>query len=166
MRIIAVVLCLFAFQSFSYYQELYDLDWVDAKNKTHKLTGKDFKRKVTILKFFQSWCPGCHSYGLPLFKEISDHYEGSSKVNTFAVQTVFEGFSTNTKGKLSRTRKKYKLTSLMAQDDGGGKGSTLIRVTQARGTPWFVILNKKGDMVFSGYRLSLEKVKKIVQKFK
>ena len=45
-------------------------DWIDDNgNKTEPIKLADFKGKLKILYCFQSWCPGCHSKGLPDLKK-------------------------------------------------------------------------------------------------
>ena len=45
-------------------------NWINSKgNKTEEIKLSDFKGKFKILYCFQSWCPGCHSKGLPDLKK-------------------------------------------------------------------------------------------------
>ena len=44
--------------------------WVDANgNKIEQIKLTDFKGKFKVLYCFQSWCPGCHSRGLPALQK-------------------------------------------------------------------------------------------------
>ena len=44
--------------------------WIDKNgNKTAAIKLVDFKSKFKIVYCFQSWCPGCHSKGLPDLKK-------------------------------------------------------------------------------------------------
>lgn len=71
--------------------------WINlpAGKKTIRLA--DYRGKVVYLYCFQSWCPGCHSHGFPLLSKMVSHYQGQDDVVFLAVQTVFEGFRTNTR---------------------------------------------------------------------
>lgn len=55
-----------------------------------------WKGKVVYLYFFQSWCPGCHSSGFPTLQALKEEFGENEEVEFAAVQTVFEGFLTNT----------------------------------------------------------------------
>ena len=73
------------------------VQWIDlAQNNAPEIT----KGKVTYLFFFQSWCPGCHSHGFPTLKKLEAEFRDD--VNFIAVQTVFEGFRTNTPQRAAR----------------------------------------------------------------
>ena len=52
----------------------------------------DFEGKFKVIYCFQSWCPGCHSAGLPNLKKMVNALQDNDKVAFLAVQTVFEGF--------------------------------------------------------------------------
>ncbi len=152
--------------AYGHSTELLNLKWYDSKDKVHKLSEKDFSKKITVLKFFKSNCPGCLSFGLPLAKKVSDHYKSDTKVQVLIAQTVFSGFRTNTKSKLKDIRKRFNLDVLMAQDDLGGKGSSLIGKYRAQGTPWFVILDENGKVLLSDYRVSFKGLKNLIDSAK
>ena len=118
---------------------------------------KDYQGKVVYLYCYQSWCPGCHKSGFPALKKISDEFNANDDIAFFVIQTVFEGFTTNTEDKIADTRKKYDLDLPFAHDDGGGKGSALMRDYQTRGTPWHIIIDKQGRVVFCGFHVDPEK---------
>ena len=68
-------------------------NWIDADgNKTDEIKLSDYKGKFKIVYCFQSWCPGCHSKGLPDLKKMVDALKDSDTIKFFAIQTVFEGF--------------------------------------------------------------------------
>jgi thiol-disulfide isomerase/thioredoxin len=51
--------------------EFYVKDWVDENgNTTNQIKLSDFKGKFKVVYCFQSWCPGCHSIGLPNLKKM------------------------------------------------------------------------------------------------
>lgn len=118
---------------------------------------KDYKDKVVYLYCYQSWCPGCHKYGFPALKKISDEFKDNSDIAFFVIQTVFEGFSANTPNKIEQTRKDYKLKVPFAHDDGDGKGATLMRDYRTRGTPWHIIIDKQGRVVFCDFHVDPDK---------
>ena len=118
---------------------------------------KDYKNKVVYLYCYQSWCPGCHKYGFPALKKISEEFKDNDEIVFLVIQTVFEGFGTNTAKKIEQTRKQYKLEIPFAHDDGDGKGSVLMRDYQTRGTPWHIIIDKQGRVVFCDFHVDPDK---------
>jgi len=72
-------------------------NWIDAYgSKTEPIKLSDFKGKFKIIYCFQSWCPGCHSKGLPDLKKMVEALKSNESVAFLAVQTVFEGHDSNT----------------------------------------------------------------------
>jgi thiol-disulfide isomerase/thioredoxin len=106
--------------------------------------------KVNYLFFFQSWCPGCHSHGFPTLVIMKKKFPD---VNFIAVQTVFEGFSTNTKERARADVKSFGLDIPVGHNGTEGKPSPLMRAYRAGGTPWTVIIDKQGIVRFNGFRL-------------
>ena len=84
--------------------------WIGADgNKIEQVKLSDFKGKFKVLYCFQSWCPGCHSRGLPALKNMVDALADNDAVVFLAIQTVFEGFEANTYDKMLETQKQYDL---------------------------------------------------------
>jgi thiol-disulfide isomerase/thioredoxin len=110
--------------------------------------------KVVYLYFFQSWCPGCHSRGFPTLSEMRSAFAGRDDVAFVVVQTVFEGFSTNSAAKGLETMKKFALDIPMGHDPGpNGSGSVLMGRYRSGGTPWTVIIDKAGVVRFNGFHI-------------
>ena len=134
-------------------------DWVDAKgNKTKQLTLADLKGKFKIVYCFQSWCPGCHSKGLPDLKKMVDALEGNENVAFLAIQTVFEGHSSNTYDKMVETQKQYDLKIPFGHDAGAdGKSiSNIMTNYQTGGTPWFIFIDQKDRVVFADFHINAD----------
>ena len=84
--------------------------WIDAEgNVTTPVKLADYDGKFKVLYCFQSWCPGCHSRGLPALQEMTEALKNNDNVVFLAIQTVFEGHHANTYEKLIETQKKYEL---------------------------------------------------------
>jgi len=115
--------------------------------------------KVNYLFFFQSWCPGCHSHGFPTLQKMVKKFPD---VNFIAIQTVFEGFSTNTKERALSDAKLFGLEVPVGHDGATGKPSLLMRRFRSGGTPWTVIIDKQGIVQFNGFRLSIEQGEKVL----
>lgn len=107
--------------------------------------------KVNYLFFFQSWCPGCHSHGFPTLQAM--HEKFLHDVNFIAVQTVFEGFSTNTKERALENVQSFGLDLPVGHDGTAQMPSRLLRKFRGGGTPWTIIIDKQGVVRFNGFRL-------------
>jgi thiol-disulfide isomerase/thioredoxin len=134
-------------------------DWIDANgNKTDQIKLSDFKGKFKIVYCFQSWCPGCHSKGLPDLKKMVDALDGNDNVVFLAVQTVFEGHDENTYEKMVETQKQYELKIPFGHDAGNDRKSRSNIMTnyQIGGTPWFLLIDKHDNVVFSDFHLNVD----------
>lgn len=131
--------------------------WIDAngsKTKPIKLSG--LKGKFKVLYCFQSWCPGCHSKGLPDLQKMVNALEGNDNVKFLAIQTVFEGHDSNTYEKLLETQKRYELKIPFGHDagDDGKSRSNIMTNYKTGGTPWFIFIDKHDNVVFSDFHLN------------
>ncbi len=134
-------------------------DWVDANgNKTNQITLSDFKGKFKVVFCFQSWCPGCHSVGLPSLQKMVEALKGNDKVVFLAIQTVFEGHQENTFAKMLETQKKYALQIPFGHDagDDGQSRSNFMQNYQTGGTPWFVFIDQKDNVIFADFHINVE----------
>ena len=122
-------------------------------------TPKVEKGKVNYLFFFQSWCPGCHSHGFPTLKKMKKEFP---EVNFIAVQTVFEGFSSNTKERALANVETFGLDISVGHDGSYGNPSPLMRRYRSGGTPWTVIIDKNNIVRFNDFRLTPKLGKKIL----
>ena len=132
-------------------------DWIDADGlKTEAIRLSDFKGKFKVVFCFQSWCPGCHSKGLPDLKKLVEALEGQDDIVFLAVQTVFEGHDSNTYEKMVETQKRYDLKIPFGHDPGshGRSGSNLMFNYKTGGTPWFLFIDKNDRVVFSDFHLN------------
>ncbi len=132
-------------------------DWIDASGKkTEAIKLSDFKGKFKIVYCFQSWCPGCHSKGLPDLKKMVDALKSYSNITFLAIQTVFEGHDANTYQKMVETQKKYDLKIPFGHDagDDGKSRSNIMTNYRTGGTPWFIFIDKHDHVVFSDFHLN------------
>ena len=131
--------------------------WIDANgNKTEQVKLSDFAGKFKVVYCFQSWCPGCHSKGLPDLKLMVDALKGNDKVVFLAVQTVFEGHDANTYEKIAETQEKYDLQIPFGHDagDDGKSRSNIMTNYQTGGTPWFIFIDQNNNVVFADFHLN------------
>jgi len=132
-------------------------NWIDAYgSKTEPIKLSDFKGKFKIIYCFQSWCPGCHSKGLPDLKKMVEALKSNESVAFLAVQTVFEGHDSNTFEKMVETQKQYNLMIPFGYDagDDGKSISNIMKNYQTGGTPWFLFIDKHDNVVFSDFHLN------------
>ena len=133
--------------------------WIDAEgNKTEQIKLADFEGKFKVIYCFQSWCPGCHSKGLPDLKKMVEALEGNNKIAFLAVQTVFEGHNENTYDKMVETQKQYDLKIPFGHDagDDGKSRSNIMTNYQTGGTPWFILIDKHNNVVFADFHLNVD----------
>lgn len=134
-------------------------NWIDTNgNATEAIKLSDFKGKFKVVFCFQSWCPGCHSKGLPDLKKMVETLKENENVVFLAVQTVFEGHHENTFEKMVKTQKKYDLKIPFGYDagDDGKSISNIMKNYQTGGTPWFLFIDKHDNVVFSDFHLNPE----------
>jgi len=133
--------------------------WIDANgHTTDQIKLSDFKGQFKVVYCFQHWCPGCHSKGLPDLKKMVDALKGNDTITFVAIQTVFEGFESNTYEKIKETQKKYELEIPFGHDagDDGTSGSNMMANYGTGGTPWFIFIDKHDNVVFSDFHLNPE----------
>lgn len=134
-------------------------DWVDANgNKTEQIKLSDLDGNFKVVYCFQSWCPGCHSIGLPNLQKMVKALEGNDKVAFLAVQTVFEGHEANTYEKMVETQKKYDLNIPFGHDagDDGKSRSNIMTNYKTGGTPWFILIDQNDNVVFADFHLNVD----------
>ena len=131
--------------------------WTDAHgNKTQPIELSDFEGKFKILYCFQSWCPGCHSRGLPALQKMVEALKENETIVFLAIQTVFEGYEVNTYGKMIETQKQYNLKIPFGHDAGDDDKSTsnIMKNYRTGGTPWFIFIDNHDTIVFADFHLN------------
>ncbi|PHS10118.1 MAG: thiol-disulfide isomerase [Kordia sp.] len=134
-------------------------NWINAEGKkTTEIKLSDYKGKFKVVYCFQHWCPGCHSKGLPDLKKMVTALEGNDKVVFLAIQTVFEGHHANTYDKIIETQKKYELKIPFGHDagDDGNSRSNIMTNYKTGGTPWFILIDQKDNIIFADFHLNVE----------
>jgi thiol-disulfide isomerase/thioredoxin len=141
--------------------------WVSLPPGAKAPTPESLKGKVIYLYCFQSWCPGCHSSGFPTLQKVSTHFKDDKAVQCIAIQTVFEGFGTNTSEKALAVAKKYKLTGIPVGHSGSKeKRSAIMSGFKTRGTPWTIIIGKDGIVKYNDFHIKPEAAIKLIDKLK
>ncbi len=127
--------------------------WIDGQGQSMApLKLSDLGDGFKVIFCFQHWCPGCHSHGFPtlqkMVKALSDHGFAFA-----AVQTVFEGADTNTFERLRETQLRYGLNIPFGHDPQIGRSSSLMQDYGTRGTPWFLVIDPMGEILYSDFQL-------------
>jgi len=139
-----------------------DIDyWIDAEGKPSSFSISESKGKWVFLKCFQNWCPGCHSSGFPTLKAFADEFHGHPKVAIAGIQTVFEGFSSNTQDDVRELQLRYKLPNVMGHDPGDPDGmhiSDTMQKYRTGGTPWLILIDPDGVVAFNHFRADSTKL--------
>ena len=132
--------------------------WYNLPAGTERLTLADLEGKVVYLFCFQAWCPGCHSHGFPTLKKVYETFKDDPKVAFLAVQTVFEGFDSNTATRAEETMKRYELPIPLGHDvpRDGARLPSVMRGYRTGGTPWTVIIDPEGIVRFDGFSIRPE----------
>ena len=142
-------------------------NWDGLPDDKQSLDIGDLNGKVVYVYCFQSWCPGCHSHGFPTLKEVQEKFAGAEDVQFVAVQTVFEGFDTNTpeRGK-EVVRDKFGLDIPLGYDGSEDSPSSLMSDYHARGTPWTIIIDKKGIVRANGFEIDADDAIELVEELR
>ena len=97
--------------------------------------------------------------GFPTLKELTEIFKDTDDVVFVGIQTVFEGYSTNTKDKLRKNQLKYELKIPMAHAAGNHQTHdipAIMRNYRSGGTPWTVIIDPSGRVVYNNFHLEVE----------
>ncbi|MFK7966777.1 MAG: peroxiredoxin family protein [Burkholderiaceae bacterium] len=135
--------------------------WIDRHGKPGQFSVLENRGKWVMLKCFQNWCPGCHSSGFPTLKRFADDFAGHPKVAIAGIQTVFEGFRSNTQADVRKLQLRYELPITMGHDPGEHKSrKPLQTMTKYRtgGTPWIIVIAPDGRVAFNDYHVNVRKL--------
>ena len=134
--------------------------WLDRNGAPTTYSIGASKGKWIYLKCFQNWCPGCHKYGFPTLKKVADAFDDDDRVSVVAVQTVFEGFTVNTRDAVRELQMRYELPIPMGHDPGTPDGerlpSTMLNY-RTGGTPWVIIIEPGGRVAYNDYHINGER---------
>jgi len=130
--------------------------WLDRDGHPTTFTIGASRDKWIYLECFQNWCPGCHKYGFPTLKKVADAFDGDDRVSVAAIQTVFEGFGSNTREAVRELQLRYELPIPMGHDPGSPDGerlpSTMLNY-RTGGTPWVIIIEPGGTVAYNHYHI-------------
>ena len=141
--------------------------WIDQNGEPGHFSVTESKGKWVFLKCFQDWCPGCHSSGFPTLQKFAGAFWNHPKVAIAGIQTVFEGFSSNTVEDVRKLQLRYELPITMGHDPGvpdGDHRPATMKNYRTGGTPWIILINPDGVVVFNDYHVNTDKLIDYVSK--
>ncbi len=139
--------------------------WMNLPEEMKGLEVQDLEGRVVYLYLFQSWCPGCHSHGFPTLQAVEERFRDNPEVVFVAVQTVFEGFGTNTEQRAKDSVEEYGLQIPVGHVEGDEEGSPgIMRRYRTGGTPWTVLIDRQGVVRFNGFSIEPEAAIRAVEK--
>lgn len=113
--------------------------------------------RYKLLFCFQDNCPGCHRRGFPTLIKLYEAFHHSKTISFAAIQTVFEDFADNTAEKGFANQRRYALPIPFGHDAGAdGRQSTLMQRYRSGGTPWFILIDPEGVVLFNHYELDAQ----------
>jgi hypothetical protein len=130
--------------------------WIQTPEGKDRVEITDYPGKIVVLLFFQHWCRASQESELPVLKKLVDHYRGNKGIVFIAVQTTFEGFLENSSDKLAVTAKKFDLDIPFGHSPKLEGLHSVSAVYQPAGTPWWVIIDRKGKVEYNGHILNEE----------
>jgi hypothetical protein len=104
--------------------------------------------------------------GFPTLKELTKSFKDNGNVKFLAVQTVFEGYNTNTRDKLRKNQLEYGLKIPMAHSAGDPQTHAIpdiMRRYRSGGTPWVVIIDPKGSVVYNDFHIKTKLAVKLIE---
>lgn len=135
--------------------------WIDGDGEPASFSVLAERGKWVFLKCFQDWCPGCHSSGFPTLQAFSKRFYGHPKVAIAAIQTVFEGFTSNIQDDVRKNQLRYELPIVMGHDPGDPDTHARPVTMQAYrtgGTPWLILVNPEGVVVYNNFHVDSGKL--------
>ena len=137
--------------------------WLNLPEGKTSLDVSDYRNKVLYLYCFQSWCPGCHQRGFPTLQKMIQRFRTNDDVAFVAVQTVFEGFSSNTFHRAKEVAKQYSLEIPIGQSGENGRRSELMGRYRTGGTPWVIIIDSSGVVRFNDFHIGVSQATGMIE---
>jgi len=141
--------------------------WIDADGKPTHFSMLAQRGHWVHLYCWQSGCPGCHAHGFPTLQKIVAAFSDDPRLVNVAVQTAFEQYRVNTAEKVRDHQMRYRLPIVMGHDpgdpDSDRRPNTMVSY-RTGGTPWHVLVDPKGTVVYNGFGLDPEKAIAFIRK--
>lgn len=140
--------------------------WIQLPDDKTNIDVGDYQGKVLYLYCFQSWCPGCHSHGFPTLQALIEKYEEDMDVEFVAIQTVFEGFQTNSPEAGWKTAEKYGLKIPIGNSGSKEQRSTVMSRYRTGGTPWTIIIDRNGMIRYNDFHIKVSEAEQLIETLK
>lgn len=133
--------------------------WIDGQGKSTNFSLAEQRGKFVFMECWQAWCPGCHSHGFPGLQKIHAALKDSDYFTAVAIQTTFEGYSSNTIDKLQVMQQRYELPIVMGHDQGNNATHSrpnTMRSYRTGGTPWAILISPEGIVLYNDFSIDAE----------
>ena len=83
------------------------------------------------------------------------------------MQTVFEGYQTNTQSKLRQNQVKYDVKVPMAHAAGDPESHDIPEIMKqyrSGGTPWAVIIDPSGSVAYNGFHIETDEAVELIKR--
>ena len=133
--------------------------WLDGEgNESGALKLADLGTGYKVIFCFKASCPGCHSRGFPtmqkLVKNLADKGFGFA-----VVHTAFDDDPQNSQERVREMQLKYDLKIPFGHDPKNGDSyPTVMQDYRTRGTPFFLVIDPNGGLVFADFSLDADKL--------
>ncbi len=105
--------------------------------------------------------------GFPTLQKLTQVFKGDDRIQFLAIQTVFEGYRSNTEDKLRPNQQKYRLRIPMAHAPGDPHTRSIpeiMKVYRSGGTPWKVIIDPNGKVVYNDFHIEENEAVALIRK--
>jgi hypothetical protein len=105
--------------------------------------------------------------GFPTLQKLTKAFKNVDQVKFFAVQTVFEGYDYNSQDKLRKNQLEWDLKIPMAHAAGNPQTHEIpeiMRQYRSGGTPWKVILDPHGKVVYNHFHIEPAKAVALIER--
>lgn len=140
--------------------------WINIEPDSPHPEIADYRGQVLYLYFFQAWCPGCHRHGFPTLTKMLATYDDDPSVAFVAIQSVFEGFSSNTFEHAQNVASKYELNIPVGHSGNNGVKSPLLRSYRSGGTPWTIIVDPEGTVRYNDFHINVSTATALIEQYK
>jgi len=133
--------------------------WIDGEgNDLDDLKLADLGTGYKIIFCFKASCPSCHSRGFPIMKQLVANL--SDKGFGFAVvHTAFDDDPFNSQDRVRENQLKFDLKIPFGHDPKLGQAyPTVMQDYRTRGTPFFLVIDPNGGLVFADFSLDADRL--------
>ena len=136
-----------------------DSYWIDKNgDEREALKLAELGTGYKIIFCFKAECPGCHSRGFPTLKKLVDALKG--KGFGFAViHTAFDDDPRNSQDRIREMQIRYDVKVPFGHDPKVGTSyPSFMTDYRTRGTPYFVVIDPSGAIVFADFSLDADRL--------